>query len=108
MGTRSKAGLRERIVSVSYFLKMSVHKACLIAGFISLLHVAYSAVQHRTYLRITEQEFKILPLDMVIQAVASLIVVLYSILQMMGKFKEIRASVDLQAKSWETLSNLPS
>lgn len=45
---------------------------------------------------------------MVIQAVASLIVVLYSILQMVGNFKEIRASVDLQAKSWETLGNLPS
>lgn len=45
---------------------------------------------------------------MAIQAVASLIVVCYSIIQMMGKFKEIRASVDLQAKSWETLGNLPS
>lgn len=46
--------------------------------------------------------------QMIIQAVASLIVVIYSIIQMMGRFKEIRASVDLQAKSWETLGNLPS
>lgn len=45
---------------------------------------------------------------MVIQAVASLIVVLYSLIQMKGTFKEIRASVDLQAKSWETFGNLPS
>lgn len=45
---------------------------------------------------------------MMIQAVASLIVVCYSVIQMMGKFKEIRASVDLQAKSWETFGNLPS
>lgn len=46
--------------------------------------------------------------QMMIQAVASLILVLYSILQMVGQFKEIRASVDLQAKSWENLGNLPS
>ena len=27
---------------------------------------------------------------------------------MVGDFKEIRATIDLQAKSWETLSNVPS
>lgn len=27
---------------------------------------------------------------------------------MVGNFKEIRATIDLQAKSWETLVNLPS
>lgn len=27
---------------------------------------------------------------------------------MVGDFKEIRAAVDLQGKSWETLSNIPS
>lgn len=48
------------------------------------------------------------PLQMMIQAVASLVLVLYSILHMVGQFKEIRASVDLQAKSWENLGNLPS
>lgn len=26
----------------------------------------------------------------------------------MGEFKEIRAAIDLQAKSWETLGNIPS
>lgn len=27
---------------------------------------------------------------------------------MVGDFKEIRATIDLQAKSWDTLSNVPS
>ena len=27
---------------------------------------------------------------------------------MVGEFKEIRATIDLQQKSWETLQNIPS
>lgn len=34
--------------------------------------------------------------------------IIYNILQVVGDFKEIRAAVDLQAKSWETLGNIPS
>lgn len=45
---------------------------------------------------------------MFIQGVASLVMILYSILQTVGDFKEIRAAVYLQGKSWETLGNLPS
>uniref|UniRef100_A0A182Q6S1 Uncharacterized protein n=1 Tax=Anopheles farauti TaxID=69004 RepID=A0A182Q6S1_9DIPT len=62
----------------------------------------------RAYLRITEQEFTQLPIDIIFQAIASLIYIIYNILQVVGDFKEIRAAVDLQAKSWETLSNIPS
>ncbi|XP_055685575.1 ER membrane protein complex subunit 5 [Lutzomyia longipalpis] len=86
----------------------TLHKFLLVAGFVSLIHAAYSAAQHRTYLRITEQTFSSLPFDIQLQAVISLIVLVYSILQVVGEFREIRAAVDLQAKSWETLSNIPS
>ncbi|GAB0086242.1 Membrane magnesium transporter [Sergentomyia squamirostris] len=86
----------------------SLHKFLLIIGFVSLIHAAYSAAQHRTYLRITEQDFYSLPFDIQLQAVVSLILLVYSILQVVGDFREIRAAVDLQAKSWETLSNIPS
>uniref|UniRef100_A0A1B0EZD9 Membrane magnesium transporter n=1 Tax=Phlebotomus papatasi TaxID=29031 RepID=A0A1B0EZD9_PHLPP len=86
----------------------SIHKFLLVVGFVSLIHAAYSAAQHRTYLRITEQEFNSLPFDIQLQAVLSLIVLVYSILQVVGDFREIRAAVDLQAKSWETLGNIPS
>lgn len=34
--------------------------------------------------------------------------IIYSLLHLIGDFKEIRATIDLQAKSWETLSNTPS
>lgn len=58
----------------------------------------------RTYLRITEQEFSHLPLDIIIQAVVSLAIVVHSVLAIVGEFKEIRAAIDLQEKSWETLA----
>lgn len=33
---------------------------------------------------------------------------MYGVMTVAGDFKEIRATVDLEAKSWETLRNLPS
>lgn len=46
--------------------------------------------------------------QIIFQAIASLFLIIYSLLQIVGDFKEIRATIDLQAKSWETLSNVPS
>ncbi len=46
--------------------------------------------------------------QILLQAIASLFLIIYSLLQVVGDFKEIRAAVDLQGKSWETLSNIPS
>ncbi|XP_046991231.1 ER membrane protein complex subunit 5 [Schistocerca americana] len=84
------------------------HKLILSFGLLSLLHAAYSAAQHRSYLRITEQEFVTLPFDIMIQGIVSLFVTLYGVLHIAGDFKEIRATVDLENKSWETLRNIPS
>lgn len=43
-----------------------------------------------------------------IQGVVSLFIVMYGAIYIAGDFKEIRAVVDLENKSWETLRNLPS
>ncbi|XP_043274552.1 ER membrane protein complex subunit 5 [Venturia canescens] len=86
----------------------ATHKFITFLGFISILHAAYSAAQHRAYLRITEQEFTTLPIDIMIQGVVSLFIVMYGAIYIAGDFKEIRAVVDLENKSWETLRNLPS
>ncbi|XP_055837015.1 ER membrane protein complex subunit 5 [Episyrphus balteatus] len=85
-----------------------INKLLLFGGFASLAHAAFSAAHHRTYLRVTEQDWNQLPLDIIIQTVMSLIVIIYNIIQIVADFKEIRAAVDLQGKSWETLGNLPS
>lgn len=42
------------------------------------------------------------------QGIVSLFVVMYGVMHIAGDFKEIRAVVDLENKSWETLRNLPS
>ncbi|XP_032684572.1 membrane magnesium transporter 1 [Odontomachus brunneus] len=86
----------------------TMHKLITFIGFMSILHAAYSAAQHRSYLRITEQEFTTLPIDILIQGITSLFIVMYGVMYIAGDFKEIRAVVDLENKSWETLRNLPS
>ncbi|CAD6222133.1 GSCOCG00000747001-RA-CDS [Cotesia congregata] len=86
----------------------STHKFITWIGFISILHAAYSAAQHRSYLRITEQEFTTLPIDILIQGIISLFIVMYGVLHIAGDFKEIRAVVDLECKTWETTRNLAS
>ncbi|GAB6020034.1 hypothetical protein CHUAL_002781 [Chamberlinius hualienensis] len=77
-------------------------------GFLSLIHSAYSAAQHRTYLRITEEEFTSLPLDIIFQSLLSLVMTMCGILHIAGDFKEIRASMELKSKTWDLLGNRPS
>ncbi|XP_071868821.1 ER membrane protein complex subunit 5 [Bombus fervidus] len=86
----------------------ALQKFITLMGLLSILHTAYSAAQHRSYLRITEQEFITLPIDILIQGIISLFMVMYGVMYFAGDFKEIRAVVDLENKSWETLRNLPS
>lgn len=42
------------------------------------------------------------------QGIVSLFVAMYGIMHIAGDFKEIRATVDLENKSWETVRNIPS
>lgn len=84
------------------------HKFLLTIGFLSLFHSAYSAAQHRSYLRLNELDFTILPPDIFIQALVSLFFIMYGVLHVAGDLKEIRASADLENKSWESFRNIPS
>ena len=49
-----------------------------------------------------------IPLDITIQTFVGLILAMIAVLNIAGDFKEIRASVEMSAKSWETVSNRPS
>ncbi|GJQ70055.1 hypothetical protein Trydic_g22536 [Trypoxylus dichotomus] len=84
------------------------HRLILTLGFLSLFHAAYSAAQHRSYLRLNELEFTGLPLDITIQTIASFFVIMYGVLYIAGDFKEIKASADLENKTWETFRNISS
>merc|ERR1712071_442203 len=59
MGETSNCGY----ISFALDLIGIMMKYLLISGICLLLHAAYSAAQHRTYLRLTEQEFTSLPSD---------------------------------------------
>ena len=83
-------------------------KLFVFAGLITLLHAAYSAAQHRSYLRLTEQEFTFLPADILIQCLAGLMITCYGIVRVVGEFREIKTASDMESKTWETLSNRPS
>lgn len=83
-------------------------KLAFVVGILSLFHAGYSAAQHRTYMRVTEQEFISLPTDISVQGLLSLLLAMYGILHIAGEFKEIRANVQLENKSWETVGNRPT
>jgi len=80
-----------------------------VVGLLSLLHSAYSAAQHRSYLRLVEQEFQgFLPLDILLQTIVSLVVTMIGVVKVSGDFKEIRALDDVKYKNIDTISNRPS
>ena len=49
-----------------------------------------------------------IPLDITLQCLFGLVLAMLAVLNIAGDFKEIRASVEMSAKSFETVSNRPS
>jgi len=86
----------------------NLYRQIFAVGILFLFHSAYSAAQHRSYLRITEQEFNGLPFDIIVQGVISLFMSMYGILHLSGDFKEVRAIKELEFRIWETTNNIPS
>uniref|UniRef100_A0A915PN86 Uncharacterized protein n=1 Tax=Setaria digitata TaxID=48799 RepID=A0A915PN86_9BILA len=87
---------------------LSVFRGVCLVGLISLLHCAYSAAQHRFYLRLTEQPFTQLPLDITVQTIVSLVAFVYSATCIAGEFQPIRSDLQNRTKSWDTVGNCPS
>uniref|UniRef100_A0A914Y0M3 Membrane magnesium transporter n=1 Tax=Panagrolaimus superbus TaxID=310955 RepID=A0A914Y0M3_9BILA len=85
-----------------------VWKIVTIISLASLLHCAYSAAQHNSFLRLTGQEFNQLPLDIVIQTVVSLLVCIFATTFLTGDFQTIRVDKEVTRKSWDTVGNCPS
>ncbi|KAK0406845.1 hypothetical protein QR680_018840 [Steinernema hermaphroditum] len=89
-------------------ISQSTYKFICIASLLSLLHCAYSAAQHRFYLRLIEEPFTRLPIDIVLQTLVSLIVLVYSASYVAGEFRPIRGDHLSSKKSWDTVGNCPS
>ncbi|KAI3409749.1 hypothetical protein GPALN_006128 [Globodera pallida] len=75
---------------------------------LSLTHSAYSAAQHRSYLRLVGQPFTHLPVDLIAQTLLSLLAAIVSTSFVVGDFQPIRADFLVAKKSWDVLGNCPS
>merc|ERR1712020_716407 len=99
-----------------------------------LLHAAYSVAEWRTLTRtsstssapresVTTHEIGIedktssshqhgdeqtIPLDITIQTIFGFVLAMFSVLQIAGDFKEIRAGIEMGKKTWENARNRPS
>ncbi|KAF8785574.1 ER membrane protein complex subunit 5-like [Argiope bruennichi] len=89
-------------------VKNSLGNFCVFLGLLSLIHAAYSAAQHRAYLRLIEQTFESLPCDIVAQTILSLFLTIFGVTVISGDFKEIRAVTELENKTYEVIGNRPS
>jgi hypothetical protein len=83
-------------------------KIFLITGLVGLCHAAYSATQHRNYLRLTEHEFSRLPLDIIFQTVISLFLSCIGIISIASKFKPIKITSEWENKIWDNIANRTS
>ncbi|EGT52906.1 hypothetical protein CAEBREN_09463 [Caenorhabditis brenneri] len=68
----------------------TIYRLITIVSLLSLIHCAYSAAQHRFYLRLTEQPFVSLPADVVAQTVISLIALIYGTSFLANPFQYIK------------------
>ena len=103
--------LKMKKTSFSLFFRLKMGRKSVIRGLLFLaiailFHAAYSVTEWRALTRNTEGLS--IPLDITIQTFLGLILAMIAVLNLAGEFREIRASVELSAKSWETLANRPS
>lgn len=80
----------------------------LVFGLAGLTHAAYSAAQHRSYLRLTERDFSQLPLDVLAQTVLSLLLCCFGIIGISGKFRPIQITSEWENKRWDNIANRTS
>ena len=94
-----------------------------IIGLVGLCHAAYSATQHRNYLRLTEKlvnnnnndnnninnnKNSSLPIDIVVQTIICLLLACISLARLVCKFRPIRISSDWEHKTWDNVGNRTS
>lgn len=89
-------------------------KIILTLGLIGLCHAAYSATQHKSYMRLTEHDmesgssFSSLPLDIIVQTVVCLFLSCLGVIQVSAKFKPIKITSEWENKTWDNVANRSS
>nr|XP_044988068.1 ER membrane protein complex subunit 5-like [Jaculus jaculus] len=83
-------------------------KALLAAGLLALAHAAFSAAQHRSYMRLTEEEEEPLPADIVLQTLLAFALACYGTVHAAGEFRDVDAASELRSKTAAALRSRPS
>ena len=97
-------------------------KLILTIGIIGLCHAAYSATQHRNYLRLTDADKGVeeivagssssritsLPLDIVVQTLVSLLLSCVGLIGISAKFRPIKITSEWENKTWDNVGNRSS
>ncbi|XP_051712331.2 ER membrane protein complex subunit 5-like [Oryctolagus cuniculus] len=92
----------------SVIMAPSLWKGLVGIGLFALAHAAFSAAQHRSYMRLTEKEEESLPTDIVLQTLLAFAVTCYGTVHIAGEFKNMDATSELKNKTFDTLRNHPS
>ncbi|CAD5212903.1 unnamed protein product [Bursaphelenchus okinawaensis] len=83
----------------------TVWKTLCVLSLLSLAHCAYSAAQHRSFLRLVQKEFIGLPLDIIIQTLVSLGVAVFACAHIAGEFQFIRNDQSPKKGAWNQVGN---
>jgi hypothetical protein len=93
-------------------------KLLLTIGLIGLCHAAFSATQHRNYIRLTEHDLDEsikkpgtitnLPLDILLQTILSLLLSCFGIISVSAKFRPIKITSEWENKTWDNVSTRSS
>ena len=91
-------------------------KLLLTIGLAGLCHAAYSATQHRNYLRLTESssDFSasssshLLPVDILVQTLVCLLLCCFGVISIAAKFKPIQITSEWENKVWDNIGNRTS
>lgn len=80
----------------------------LVVGFLFLVHGAISAAQHRSFVRLTQQEVHSLPIDITIQTFIGFAIASWGILLAAGELKSILVNADIKKTTFDSVGNRPS
>lgn len=83
----------------------SLSKALIFLGMVMLGHAAYSAVQHRSFLRLAEEEYTGVPNDILLESLLGGLLCSLGVISLKGRFKDIKLTTELNSKSFETVGN---
>ncbi|CAO2643552.1 Membrane magnesium transporter 2 [Lemmus lemmus] len=77
-------------------------------GLFALAHAAFSAAQHHSHARLTEEGCESLPADIVLQTLLAFAVTCYGVVHTAGEFKDRDATSELRSKTFDALRSRPS